>query len=342
MPVLGVSKIVRTLSDDGIETSAERFEKRYPDVDLGQKLISLLSLKKLLFEGWLDSDVIKKEIDESPPFLDPDATPAWRRVCGLWRNSDDELASAVAELQRQFVQREFEDVGQLFLLFGVWLLLSGIGVTNWSRKEVVSQCKSYLRDLEKTNRVLVFTGGWQLNYFLGWGGFAYVETESIEFKELVDYFKIIAARVYRKALPRLASELIELMKRDPMTYARRLSANNVERAVYSNVPILASVKVKTFVDALLGVDPNSQSMIFGVMKSRYEHGALGLELSGEREWLARVKRELERRAKRLPPLSRYRIQSSVKIYIDPLVVVPTAPVAAGVLGRPMSGQGVNG
>jgi hypothetical protein len=96
---------------------------------------------------------------------------------------------------------------------------------------------------------------------------------------------------------------------------------DVEQSIYYDVPILAEIDPKKFVDVVLNLKPGSQRAVFTTFRGRYEAGQLKRELVREQSWLDEVRQKFRSAIKDLPPLSKFRVENYVRQNIDPFSAI---------------------
>jgi hypothetical protein len=317
-----ISNILRSMNPkkDEPPSTIEKLESRYPETDFDQQLISGSLFKALLFDGRVDQVEIRKELDGSPSFAMSGVEPAWRIVANCWSATDQEFEKALLEMESQFEQRKFTIPGEMFQVFGLRLFLSKIGIIKKTKEKIVSECKKYLNALQKNGEIKnKYKEKAKIDKFSGWGGYVFVEGDTIEFTDIYKHYVNIIDDFARRSLPGVGKELLDIMANDQMKFFRTLCLNSDEESIYYDAPVLAAINANEFVQAILNLSPTSQGTVFSVFKARYEHGLLDGSLKEEKEWLMKIKQVFERRLKRCRPLSKYRIQTFIRGTIDPYI-----------------------
>ncbi len=311
------SRISRAISSEQGKppTKIDQLEKRYPDVDFDQTLIGPDLLNALLFDGRVDSEVIQASLNSSRPFITLEREPAWKRVLQGWTISDEEFEGAVAELETQFMRRDFSLPGEVFLVFGIRLFLVRVGFLA-SKEVVLNDCKSYLNDLRAAKRLRdKYKENADIEIFHGWEGYAYLESDTPQFTELLNLYRALIAEVAGENLPQAGKDLLGIMAIDQTKYLRMLIVNTLESSRFYDVPVLATIEPDDFVNAVMALEPSSQSTVFSVFKTRYTE--FGPQLTKEKEWLRQVKLIFEKRIRNLPKMSKYRIETLIHTNIEP-------------------------
>jgi hypothetical protein len=247
---------------DDPKTSGDQLRKRYPEVEIDQKLLNADWLSSLFFEGYVDKKQTRGMLD-SCSFYSSDSTPAWKIAWHGWETTDERYERAAEMVEEQFRRREFSIVGELLQVFGLRLNFSDVGVLQRARNEIVAECKAYIDDLVDP------FGDMQ-----SWEGLGFFERESREFKEIQDYLYSSIAEASKTSLPLRGLQLLELMKKDAQAFFRDLCVNNVTASPFFDVPILASIEPDVFVSEVLTLHPAAQSSVFAMFQGRYDRGQL--------------------------------------------------------------------
>jgi hypothetical protein len=316
---IGTNRIWRLNETNELDFVTD-LEKRYPEVRFDQTMIDLPLLRGILFEGRADHAAIRSALDRSPYYASPAAQPTWRVAWHIGSVDDAEYEQAVAEVEEQFKNREFVIPGEIGHVIGLRLLFAEMGVISAGSEVLIGQFKHYVDDLRSQGKIPNKYGG-EIDYDPqnGWDGLRIFNRDTREFGEIWAYYQTIIDEVGEEILPELGRKLLGVMKSNPEKFFRALVLNDFEPSPYYNVPILASIPPKDFVDHVLSLDFASQAEIIHTFRSRYERNLLENELAREKPWLKEVKEILEQKARALGPITRYRINNLTKRNIDPFL-----------------------
>ena len=291
------------------KTPAAELKRRYPEVEFDQNIASPQWITALFFDGWVDPGATRKMLDASPHFASPESLPAWKVAWHGWEITDEQYERAVATVEKQFQNREFEILGELFQVFGLRLSFSRIKMIKQTAATVVAECKSYIDDLKKADRLPDFVTCGRVERTTSWEGLGLFESDTKEFSEIIDHLDASIAAALDEKLPKMGLELLELMKGNVQGFFRKLCLNNVTASPFFDIPVLAKIDPEVFVDRVLKLDPPSQASVFSVFQGRYDRGQLDNELKAERPWLIQVKNSFEKRMASLRPMSRNRLKN---------------------------------
>lgn len=320
MRMSGLVAAMTRLSKDADPMPLQFAEKNYPDIDLGDSILSDELLIDILSRGVVNREAVHESLDRSPYFVDPASVPAWRVVWHALDQDDRDFDQAFTEMERQFGKREFTVIGEILHVFGLRLWLSDIGVIAKERCEIVREGKAYLDDLYAQGRLDPLPIHQAQDFrFDNHDGLGMHEAVTPEYRELVDYLKGKCHLAGVDRYPDLGEKLLEEMAADPALYYRRLCITNSDDNTYYRVPVLAAIEPGVFVERLLQRLPAQQRTILSAFKGRYEHANLERDLSSERPWLLAVRGLLLGAAANMSTIAKYRIKKNVEWYIDPFL-----------------------
>jgi hypothetical protein len=319
---LATSEIVRYMAAKrGADTSAAgKVEEKYEGMRLEETPLPFEHLRALLFEGCIDRAEVAKALDSSRYYADPALEPAWLRAWRGWDLPDDQYERAVREVEDKFSMRIFETSEEMLHIFGLRLSFSDMDAITATKEEVIDQCIDCLDILDKDDRIPEF----DLSRIWRAGGMFCLghqvsQSETPEFRKIFDAFESKVAAVKLAKLPDHGKSLLLELSKDAVLFARKIMLNSVTNSEYYNVPILATIPVSDFADALIQIAPASQGTAFAALKARYENGLLATELASEQDWLSELNTELGERLASLRPMSRFRIANLTKTNIEPFL-----------------------
>ena len=293
---------------------------RYAEIDLSNTILSDHLLQEILDKGIVDPIEIRSCLDKSPFFAPPGSEPAWYVLWDLFNRTDDEVETALAAMEKQFVDREIETVGEILHIFGVRLTLSEYELIQKTAAEVAKESKAYIDDLLSEERLTPLApnaSDFELSH--GFGGLGFQSIGTPQFSELVGYTRKKRVEAYEAQYPILAEELLTEMQEDPDLYFRRITLTNSHDNIYYQVPILAAIDIDRYLSILIDLTPRAQHTVLSAFKSRYEHGDLSGRLSPELPWLQELHKKLNSAIGSLRPTSKTRLSRYVQNYVEPFL-----------------------
>ncbi|HID8535847.1 TPA: P-loop NTPase fold protein [Stenotrophomonas maltophilia] len=291
---------------------------RYPLARIDADILSDVTLIDLIVKGIVDRQKISDDLNASSFFVSAEQEPAWRTVWNSHERTEEEFNVALAEMTRAFANHEYTVLGEIRHVFGIQLRLSAIGVTMASRAQVVADAKAYvdylydqglLDPIERQRDRFDFNSR-------SHAGLGYMEASSAEFRDLSKYLnqKRHEAAVDRR--PAIARDLLTLMVDDTEQFLRRICMTNHEDNEFYDIPVLAALDVRKFVDTFLGLHPGKQQRAMMALKMRYEDGLIYRYLADERPWAIEVRDQLRAASAAMSPISKDRLQELVAYGFD--------------------------
>lgn len=312
----GLSAMVQARIEKDKEPSPiMRIAGRYPNVDIHDTILSSSVLVNCLARGIVDATEIQASLNASSFFVNVADEAPWRTVWHWTERTESEVMAALDKVSEQFEQRAFAIEGEILHVLGLQLFLSDIGVIKSSKRQVVDDGKRYIDDLYKTKKVEAMQSDDYSLCFDGYGGLGIQSADTSEYRELFDYLRETGEKALRDTYPQKATELVQLMRTDVQLFYRRLCLTNSADNIYYNTPLLGSLDPEKFVQAVLYLSIAEQHIVFMMFKSRYDHGQLDNDLSGERAWAEAVKRKLLDTCESSGPITGKRIKMRVDHYM---------------------------
>ncbi len=286
--------------------------ERYKFVNIGSTIITDETLVEILVKGLINPRSIRSGLESSGFFSDALAESAWRAVWHSFERTEEELEKSLAVMERQFASREFKVTGEILHVFGLRIWLSKIGVLKKTNAEIVSEGKSYVDDMVKSDSLEPLRPNASEEFhFSGFGGLGIQQTDTAEYRELFEYLKAARLVVEKNSYPRLGAKLLEEMRDNSELFSRRINWTENEDGKYYRVPVLAAIHPEKFLNQFLALHPRDQITVLRALNSRYENNVLKNDLADEVPWLEEFQNRLLAETAKMKPLSRYRLERSV-------------------------------
>jgi hypothetical protein len=303
-------------------TPADAFEERYP-VWGGDWIVPPAELGAFLAEGNVNAERLKHFFSVSRLFAAPSTIPAWRRAWFGFTSDDDDYEAAIAEVERDFVERAFVDQPLLYHVFGVRLVAVDVGVLPIDRATVVAEGKAYIDDLASKNALeSALTSEIGIGDFGSFDGLGYQQVETEEFKQLAAYYAAAAKQATEASYENVARDILTRATVDPQTAFAALSDGNGDVGRVNRVPILASLSPREFVEFVRGYGADTQAKLFEALGRRYRFASQQEDLRDELEWLRNVRPLLDEVAAESRPMTRWRLKSCIDALFDKLPARP--------------------
>ena len=194
----------------------------------------------------------------------------------MYTSSNGEFNESLAEMEQQFLKRDFVIAGEIFEVFGLRLFLSENHLMSKDKMQIVQECGLYLDDLRQSGKIRdkAVDIGDEFELSDSYGGYAFYNRDLDEFKRLVLVYEQHVEANTRERLPEHGARLLQLMTSDSTRFFRQLCLNNIERSPFFDFPVLASIHPSIFCETLFKLHPSDQKTVYSTLKTRYEGGKL--------------------------------------------------------------------
>jgi DNA polymerase III delta prime subunit len=288
---------------------------RYPMVDVDDSVLSNELLVDYLVRGVVDGEAIAAEMKASRFFVTVADEQPWRTVWHWFERTDAELDAALVKMEQQFKSREFVVSGEILHVMGLRLFLADQGILELTKAEAVAEGKKYIEDLYAAKKLHGPTSDDSSEIrFQGWGGLRICEHETSEYRSLYDHLMEMIQRSVKDSYPDKAKHLLSNMKSDVEKFYRQVALSHADASDYVRAPVLATLPVEEFVDALLALHPSNMRLAMVALKGRYEYGRLDQTLKDEKPWIVAVHAAIQRRLPQMSAISRRRFGMLLEWY----------------------------
>jgi hypothetical protein len=226
------------LGKDGDDHATRR---RYPQVDLGDTIVSNEVLIDVLVNGIVDKGDIRSCLDQSQYFIKSSDELPWVTVWHMFDRTDAEFQAAHVRMEEQFVEREFTNPGELLHVLALRLYLSRNKVSEKTQAEIVDEGKRYIDDLYAAHRLDLSVPDSHELRLGAYAGLGFTEGDNDEFRELFACLQLKIEQAIRDTYPQEGLSLLAEMETDPDLYLRHVCLTNSPDNRYHNVPVLASI-----------------------------------------------------------------------------------------------------
>ena len=304
------------------KSNVDMIDERYPQVDFGEVLLGGAMLGAILLRGEMDAPGLVAALDATSDYAKPGEQPLWLQAVQVFTYDDSTCDRIAGEVESAFTKRELTVRGEFLQIAGIRLWFAKIGMILKTRAEVVSESKDYIDDLARDDRLETsLDQTWDDRRDNSYRGYVIVESETPEHSEIVAHYDEMARRQEQKRYPQIARELLDRLPSDPDGFLFDLAPNTVGNGRYWDWPVLASLPPREFATRVFEAPPAMQSRAIEALHRRHD-GHARASLQPERPWIAEVKAELEKLMAAARPMTRYRLQSLISRYLDPLLPNP--------------------
>ena len=130
-----------------------KVQDKYPNIGIYSDILNSDVLVQMFVEGCYRSEAIRQSLDTSSEFAEPKDLPPWRRVIGFDRLEDEDVNTALEQMNRQFKKREIIDSGKMLHIFALKMMMSENGINDVTIGDVEASCLKYIDDLRKSERL---------------------------------------------------------------------------------------------------------------------------------------------------------------------------------------------
>ena len=247
--------------------------------------------EKFFDKGLVDLEELNRTI-LSKYFPDDQNVPNWQKLYFWRRLSDDKFERLLKEVELEYKNKNFNDIGELKHIFGVFLDLADKGLVNRSKQEVLISAKDYIEHLSNINKIPPSKASTLCdNHKLRdeYNNMVFSGSDIPEFIEFSSYVDYIQESVRIKKLPDNARELIDIMISDDFKFYQMVCENNRAASEYYAVPIFDQMDINYFKSKLFSMLPEDQRFVLMTLKERYKIiSEYNKDLLSEIAWLKKL------------------------------------------------------
>lgn len=281
------------IKDAGGERSlASKLIEKYPGFDTYNLLVEEDVWIDILDKGVITPEIITSQL-KNTKYLISKSSPNWVRLWNFRSHTDHEFKSLVAEVWAQFEGMQFTGLNEIKHIFGMMLFFSEKELFVKSIDEICAaakMCVDHVREIGSLSQRRV-AGFRENESALGLG---YISRERTEFISLCQYIRRQEEEAYTDTFPSIGEELLMLLRTESPKFSQRLYHSNYSNDAYYDIPIMASIEPRNFVDALLTVQPDDLYDACRFFRERYRIEKFAEAIIKEHEWVITVKALLER------------------------------------------------
>lgn len=295
-----------------IEASA-----KYPSIDLGSSMLKDGDLIEMLIEGRFVAENIRRSIDSSAYFVTKEAASPWQLVVDFDKLDDDVVDAALKRMEDQFARREIFDSGEFLHVVALKMMMAFRKLTSATVTDVKNASIQYIDDQLTQNLLPPRPAGFQwFDSFDGaWAGVSYwvLPDYRDEFQEVFDHLVEARSKALEKQLPSFIPQLLEVVRTNGQRFFETVCYARNAKAEFEDVPILAQVAPKDFVDAWLASPKTGWYWIGNALKERAKAAPRYPALKPEISWYPKVVKEMETRARASTGLARLRMERAANM-----------------------------
>lgn len=302
---------------DPNETIYKKISTKYPSAFLHESIIEESLWEDIFDKGLIDKERIGESIKKSS-YFNSEKTPDWVRLWHALELTDSEFEGYFTSVKNSFDNKEFDDLGVIRHVVGLFLWLSDIGIYTETKKEILDTATGYIDHLKnhgKLSRPDSERPRFRDNE--SYAGLQYFGLELPEFKEFCSHIDVKLDESRIDNFPDAGMELLDLMAQDTDKFLRTLILSNHEDNKYYETPILKYVEPAEFVARFMLLNPKQRRTVGYAIEERYKYDSFLDKLKEEEAWLKSVKTLLVQQQQRLKgKISGYVVGSVAEHYID--------------------------
>jgi hypothetical protein len=262
--------------------------KKYPAVDLVGKILPNETWEEIFSKGSIPFVEINEFLTRTK-YFQSDNLPSWVKY---WHGSDlqdDEFAKVSKQVEHEWNNREYRDLGIVLHVIGMFLTYSKAGVLGKSESEIDAEARAYIDHL-KSRGDLPAESESLIDRFSrsGYLGMGFFSLENSTFRSILEYAEAQRKLVLTESYPHEAQQLLEKMASDPDFFLRSITLSNHPDNRFFKTPLLQHINPIAFVDTLLRMDPDKRHIVGYAFKQRYGFSGYLDDLKPELPWLKDV------------------------------------------------------
>jgi len=296
--------------------------EKYKSVNIASTLLQDDVLVETLIEGRYVAEHIRQSLDVSAYYLKNEEAAPWQIVGNFDKLDDGIVDEALKRMNDQFANRQIRESGELLHIVALKMMMAYRGLTGETAADVKSAAIAYVDDLLARDLLPERPSGhdWTENFNTGYAQVQYWVHPDYE-KDFADVFKhLIAGRekALWKLLPSRVGPLLDVVRTDGQKFLEKVCYTRNGKIEFEDVPILAHVSAKDFVDAWMASPKTGWYWIGNALKERRKAISHNASLLPEDAWYPKVVAELMKRAKATSGLAQLRIIRAAELTGVPL------------------------
>jgi hypothetical protein len=263
-----------TNEKSGESTSNTSFRKLFSNYGVGiftsNEWFPSLEWWTIFFDkGIVDLKLLEQIIPTSQYFQDEN-TPNWLRLWHYRQQSDKDFKDILRLVESQYIAREFEDIGIIKHITGLFLLFSEENLYQKTKASILNEAKNYIDELNSSGRLNIKYRDEMFNVYMSKG---FAHSESQEFQEFDRHIKQSQEDVKIKNMPNIANQLMEIMLKDNTCFSAMICVNSLRNDVderYYDFPIFNYLSPQKFIENLMLLSNDDKYFVFLCLEERYK------------------------------------------------------------------------
>ena len=299
-------------------SNIEKLSNKYSEFDIIETLFGIDFWVDFFDLGTVDSQVIKESIPNTP-YYRKESQPNW---INLWRSidyDDEQVIETLRLVEHELNsdQQQYDDIGIILHVVGLFLWLSRIGIYEKEKAEILSNAELILK--EKVERGKIKATDSEIEEVLDedfYKGLGFFGKDCDGFDDFCNFIKKTLKDYNESNLPEESEQLVNKMATDTKSFFLDLCYSNSNEGKYYKTPILTHIDTDKFLKKYFETPAPNRRKVFLMLKKRYEHDIFNRYLTDELPWLIDLNSKLEEIIKENPgKMSTYVIKNAVENHI---------------------------
>jgi hypothetical protein len=230
---------------------------------------SLLWWEHFFDKGIVDEDTLKKLMPTSKYFQDEN-TPNWLKLWHYTRHTDEEFEKILNQVESEYKKREFEDIGIIKHLTGLFLLFSDAGVYSKNKPDIIDEAKKYIDKLKMSGKLDI---KYRDDIFGAYMGLGFQGKNDPGFKDFENYIVQCQEKVMLQNISDEANKLLNIMENDISKFCSLICMNfsSHSEETYSKFPIFKYLSPQDFMETVLRLPNENIFIVFSSLQERYKY-----------------------------------------------------------------------
>jgi hypothetical protein len=271
----------------------------------------------MLIEGRFVADHIRQSIDSSAYFVTKEAARPWQLVGDFDKLDDDVVDEALIRMEDQFAKREILESGELLHVVALKMMMAFSKLTTATVTDIKNAAIECIDDQLRQNLLPPRPAGyeWYDSFDGSWAGVSYWVMEGYrdDFQAVFDHLIEARSKALDRRLPELAKPLLEIVRTNGQLFFEKVCYTRNAKTEFEDIPILAHVAPKDFVDAWLASPKTGWYWIGNALKERAKAAPRYPALKTESAWYPKVVKEMQARARASSGLAKLRIDRAANM-----------------------------
>lgn len=280
----------KSSSKDVVEGELDDFyvkmREKYPAFDPLDMLLENSVWIEVFDKGLIDKERIEKSLKNSR-FFYSDNQPEWIQLWRFMSLRDSDFDSLIAMVKEQFRSKEYEELGEIKHVTGLFLELVERGLLDMTKEDVFEIAKSNIDNLIIQGKEIPHFDYVEIEDDTQTFGLEFRNKNDSKFIKLLEYMTEVSKKQVSENLPEIANELLEDIKNDADSFHKKIYYTG-SATIYQKEPVLKYIAPNNFVIAFIEIEPYARRSIALVISSRYKKTPSIEVFLPELDWLREV------------------------------------------------------